>query len=284
MDNTCKATPLSELRKEKKKVSYRFQTNFSMRDTEYHKDWLSFYPQKSYFKFRLDSWGYFDPRPQISSNITSIAVLLILIMSLFTLSITWFHLLLLPFIFFGWGDFYLNLPFNSGKTDECENPSYGFYMYHVDPVPGKLNFPTEFIWQWNSYKSYTLPWGHTWIRSSILLKDGTWEHEKKGDRKEFYNDEWKEKQYMIEYDYVDKYDNTIIPTKVYVEEREWRPIWFKWTSLFAMVRRSIDVHFSEEVGSRKGSWKGGTIGCGYPMKKGESAMECIKRMELERTL
>jgi hypothetical protein len=87
----------------------------------------------------------------------------------------------------------------------------------------------------------------------------------------------------VNYDFLDKSDYTLIPTKVYVEEREWRQHWLKWTSMFAHVRRSIDVHFSKEVGSRKGSWKGGVLGCGYEMKKGESALQCIKRMELERT-
>ena len=283
--NNCKATPIAELarKKKKKSVSYKFKTKYTMADTEYYNNWLSFYPKGSYFKFRADLWGYFDPRPQISSNITSVITLLVLFVSLLTLTFTWYHLLLLPFLFLGWGDFYLNLPLDSGKTDEAESPSYGFYMYHVDPAPGKTNFPTCLIWQWGNYNSIDLPWAKQWVRTSILLKDGTWEHETRGNRKEFYNDEWKDEQYVIEYNYFDKSDNTIIPTKVYVDEREWRPRWFKWTGLFAYVSRSIDVHFSKEVGSRKGSWKGGVLGCGYSMKKGETALECIKRMEKERT-
>ena len=49
-----------------------------------------------------------------------------------------------------------------------------------------------------------------------------------------------------------KYDGEIIPTTIYVDEREWRPKWLKWTSLFAKKRRSIDIHFSKEVGKEKG--------------------------------
>jgi hypothetical protein len=285
MDNTAKQTPKNELHFEKKKekVTFKFQTKFTERETEDHNKWLSFYPKKCYFRFQLDSWGYFDPRPQISTNITSVLVILTLLVSLFTLTITLYHLVLIPFLFFGWGELFLNLPFNSGKTDECENPSYGFYMYHIDPVPKKVNFPTCFIWQWKNYKSFNMPWARTWIRTSILLKDNTWAHETKGNYKSFYKDKWKKQQYMIEYDFTDKYDNTIIPTKVYVEEREWRQHWLKWTKLFALVRKTIDVDFSKEVGGKKGSWKGGTVGCGYNMKKGETALECIKRMEKERT-
>lgn len=278
-------TPAHELdkNKEKEKISFKFKSIFSEKDTENYRDWFSFYPKGSYFKIRFSSYAYFDPRPQISSNITSVLVLAIIIVSILSLSVSWFHLLLLPFMFLGWGDFYLSLPFDTGKGNECDTPDYGFYMYHIDPAPGKLNFPTCFIWQWNNYKSWDMPWGYDWVRTSILLKDNTWAHETKGNRKEFYNDEWKDQQYMIEYDFVDKYDNTIIPTKVYVEEREWRQHWLKWTTLNSHVKRTIDVKFSKEVGSRKGSWKGGTIGCGYAMKKGETALQCIQRMEQERT-
>ena len=80
----------------------------------------------------------------------------------------------------------------------------------------------------------------------------------------------------------DKYDNEKIPTTIYVEEREWRPKWLKWTKMFAIINRTIDVHFSKEVGKRKGSWKGGTLGCGYTLRKNETPLECLKRMEVER--
>lgn len=284
MNNTkCNATPEKELIKKKKRKRFVFKSIFNESDTEYYKNWISFYPKKSYFKFKVDAWGYFDPRPQLISNVTSIIVVFVVLLSAITMSFSLFHLALIPFLFFGWGDFYINLPFDTGMTDECENPSYGFYMYHIDPIPKKINFPTCFIWQWGNYKSFDMPWAKTWIRTSILLKNGSWEHERKGDKKEFYNEEWKDRQYMVEYDFIDKSDNSVIPTKVYVEEREWRQHWLKFTRFFSTVRKTIDVHFSKEVGSRKGSWKGGTIGCGYPMKKGETALECIKRMESERT-
>lgn len=121
-----------------------------------------------------------------------------------------------------------------------------------------------------------------WVRTSILLKDDTWEHETKGNHKSFYNDEWKQKQKSWTYDFTDKYDGTIIPTTIYVDEREWRPKWLKWTSLFAKTRRTIDVHFSKEVGKEKGSWKGGTIGCSYELLPNEHPLDCLKRMEKER--
>jgi len=274
-------TPASELREEKKreKINFKFKTRFGEQVED--RSWCNIYFNRSYFKFEISPFSYFDPRPRILTNITSLIVIAVLLFSLLTLSIGWAHLLLLPFLFFGWGDIYLKLPFDTGK-DQSEHPSYGFYVYHIDPVPGKLNIPSCVIWQWGNYNSYDFPWAYTWVRSSVLLKNDTWEHEIKGDRKDFYEDKWKDIQYRIDYLFFDKSDETLIPTKVYVEEREWRAHWLKWTSLFSLVRRTIDVDFSKEVGSRKGSWKGGTVGCGYNMKKGETALECIKRMQEER--
>lgn len=49
-----------------------------------------------------------------------------------------------------------------------------------------------------------------------------------------------------------------------------------------MIRNSIDVYFDGEVGKETGSWKGGTIGCDYDLKKGETMLECLRRMEVER--
>lgn len=68
---------------------------------------------------------------------------------------------------------------------------------------------------------------------------------------------------------------------VYVDRITWRMRW--WPLLpFKKVRTSISVNFDGEVGEGTGSWKGGTIGCGYDMKLGETPLECLHRMERER--
>lgn len=69
---------------------------------------------------------------------------------------------------------------------------------------------------------------------------------------------------------------------VKVKEMEWRPRWFMWTTLFAQKRTSIDIEFDKEVGERTGSWKGGTLGCGYNLLPNETPLECLRRMEKER--
>lgn len=83
------------------------------------------------------------------------------------------------------------------------------------------------------------------------------------------------------YNYTDPYDGTVVPCKFWVEEMEWRPKWLKWTKRFALIKRFIEVEFSQEMGSKKDTWKGGTMGCSYEMLPDEHPKECIRRMEKE---
>lgn len=55
--------------------------------------------------------------------------------------------------------------------------------------------------------------------------------------------------------------------------------WLRWPR---WIRESIEVQFDGEVGERSGSWKGGTIGCGYTMLPGETPLQTLRRMEVER--
>lgn len=79
----------------------------------------------------------------------------------------------------------------------------------------------------------------------------------------------------------DDFDGQRITAKTVIEEREWRfgEGWFRWLSLFRrpMVRRSLDLSFSAEVGPRKGSWKGGTIGHSIDMLPGELHEAAFRR-------
>lgn len=79
----------------------------------------------------------------------------------------------------------------------------------------------------------------------------------------------------------DDFDGERITATTRIEEREWRfgERKFKWLSLFRApkVRRSLDLRFSAEVGKRKGSWKGGTIGTGIDMLPGELHEAAFRR-------
>lgn len=212
-------------------------------------DWLIFY-----FGWRFDIsyevCGYFDNRPRIN------------------LDLIFFNLTLI-------------LPFRNKWTDECDSPKYGIAIHNSTVWiyrggDGNMNGGTKW-WTWN------IPFfTKQWFRTSILLDNDSWEHEFKGNRKDFYKTEWKEKQKLWTYNYTDKYDGTIIPTTIYVTESEWRPKWLTWTPIFAKIKRYIDVHFSNECGQRKGGWKGGCTGCGYILLPTEHPLDCLKRMEKER--
>lgn len=87
----------------------------------------------------------------------------------------------------------------------------------------------------------------------------------------------------FEGDFID-YDGEVIPCTYTVQEFEWRPKWLKWTSLFAFIKREIDISFSHEAGPRKGSWKGGVLGIGHVMKENETPQECFERFTKEANL
>lgn len=249
-------------------------------------EWITFYP-KFNSSFYIEKAGYFDERPKIHTSITQLLVLILL--PLFVIQSFWF-LFFLPLVFFGWGKLYINLPIKTGIQD-CESAAYGF-NYHNNKIwiyiGGGGNFEGGKKW-----KTLTMPWDLTWVRTSTLMKGGyDWFHETKNNRINWSKDEeglilgsynWREKNKWKEtHKYVDSFDNTVVNATISVSEMEWRPLWFKWTSLFNKTRNSINIEFDQEVGKRKGSWKGGTIGCGYDLKKGETPLECLRRMEKER--
>lgn len=84
------------------------------------------------------------------------------------------------------------------------------------------------------------------------------------------------------------YDGEEIEAATHIEELEWRfgEGWFTWLSLFRRpkVRRSLDIAFSKEVGPRKGSWKGGTLGHSIEMLPGELHAEAFRRYAAEHRL
>lgn len=225
------------------------------KNTIYKNDWLEFCTGWKKLNFKIAPASYFDNRAMISFS-------------------------------FGWGQFFIHIPFIRSKYDECDPPEYGFYFYSVYGA-----MPTEFVIKMGKKgKTYYMPWNPEWVRTSMMLKDGTWMHERKGDRKRGIETNWwrketQEKLWKETYSYRYVLKNGTVQDRqatVTVEEREWRPRWFMWTSLFARKRRSIGIEFDQEVGERTGSWKGGTVGCGWELLPNETPLECLRRMEKER--
>ena len=251
------------------------------------KGWVSIYKGWR-FGLTVDKAGYFDERPQVNVTLTQvISFIVVPILVYINILFLW----LLPFVFIGYGKLYIHLPIRTGIQD-CDSAGWGI-DFHNDTLwiytGGGDNFEGGKKWI-----TFEMPYKLDWVRTSMLLKTdgvslhlgiGEWEHEVKGDRKDFYNDKWNDLLWEETHDYLYTLKSGKVQERkatIHVSEREWRPLWFKWTKLFSHVRRSIDVEFSDEVGERTGSWKGGTIGCGYHLLKGEIPLDCLRRMEKER--
>lgn len=79
----------------------------------------------------------------------------------------------------------------------------------------------------------------------------------------------------------DDYDGQRITATTQIEQRDYTfgEGWFQWLRFFRrdMVRRSLNIDFSAEVGPEKGSWKGGTTGHSIDMLPGELHESAFRR-------
>ena len=131
--------------------------------------------------------------------------------------------------------------------------------------------------RWGCFLPWT-QWRH--IRHSLYGLGG--EHvwtEPKGSKWNAYH-EAKDACPSVSFAFKD-FDGQELTATTLIEEREWRfgTGWFKWLSLFRprKVRRSLDIRFSGETGTEKGSWKGGTIGTSIDMLPGELHEAAFRR-------
>lgn len=214
-------------------------------------DWVTFYFRK-HFELTYSVCGYFDNRPEIN-------------IALFFFMLT------------------IKLPFRNKWTDECDAPTWGIAYHHQTfwiYRGGKGNMNGG-----NKWWTMDMPFKYEWVRTSNLRKDGTWEHETKGNRKEFWRDEWNDILWKETYPYTYVLKSGEVQHRlatIKVEEREWRWHWFKWLPFPKRISRDIGIDFNAEVGEQTGSWKGGCMGCGYNLLPNETPLECLRRMEKER--
>jgi hypothetical protein len=172
-----------------------------------------------------------------------------------------------------------------------------FVHFPIRYVPPSKREPYEREWQhwgftccedsvhihWNEWtKVCWLPWLNKVFQRHEVRRAGgswtpfvgSWERDKVPDGRE---------EFTLPYTYHlrsgEVQDRT---ATVFVERRAWRPKWFTWTSMFEKSRQTIDVRFSDEIGERTGSWKGGCVGCGWDMLPKETAEQTLRRMERER--
>lgn len=156
---------------------------------------------------------------------------------------------------------------------------YGWYIFgdHFMVYLGRCTDDSKTEQKWSCF----LPFA-TWrfVRHTLYNPDESiaWEGGNRAPFQEMWDAEKKiEKQVFRFRDF----DGEEIEARTHVEEREWRfgNGWFKWLSVFrrAKISRSIDIEFSKEVGPKKGSWKGGTLGHGSDIELGESQFSAFRR-------
>ena len=183
----------------------------------------------------------------------------------------------------GWGKFMVYLPFRTKLEEGCDMPRYGvavhndtFWIYKGgDYQDGQCQ---------NQWISWYLPFfSYTFVGHWIEDKDHNWV--RMSHRKHKGPEPWdfrKDKAYVEVHPYKYTLKNGTVQQRTAtctVEKRIWHRKWFPFLKRESTV---IDVEFSDEVGERSGSWKGGTIGCSYEMLPDETVYDTISRMERER--
>ena len=169
----------------------------------------------------------------------------------------------------GWGvwHFKIGKPNPSMSFEDMER-RYGFWCT-----------PNTIFFHWgDKLKSWHFPFlSWEFISHEILDKQGEWTN-----AHGIYGDD----RLSIAQSEVHPYTYTLRSGKVqnvgatctmerWIHHRKWFP-WSKRESV------SLQVEFSAEVGEGTGSWKGGTVGCGYDILPGESMLDCLCRMKRER--
>lgn len=149
---------------------------------------------------------------------------------------------------------------------------WGFY-YFADG--------SDLVFQWGKCrKRFAMPWQWCHIKCEVLRAGGIWVKKVAS-----YDKGEPDQRQVQEFQYRYTMKNGTVQertAKVFTERREWRQRWLQWTSMFAKVRTSIDITFSDEVGEETGSWKGGCVGCGWDLRSGETPEQALRRMESER--
>lgn len=181
-----------------------------------------------------------------------------------------------------WGHFNIKLPFKTRLGEGCDLPRYGvaihnntLWIYTGGDYDEQIGQCTK-----NQWFSWYLPFFN-------LEFDGHWIVDKEGEYvfmgKGMQSWDFRKTDAKLEtHPYTYTLKNGTVQNRtatISQEKRQWHRKWFPFLK---KENVSIDVEFNGEVGERTGSWKGGTTGCGYDMKSGETMLDTLKRMESER--
>ena len=230
---------------------------------------LEFYPQWERFSFFFSHGSDENPKFYLNTQLTTvIAFVLPFLFGVFFIPIS------LLLLYFGWGELFIWFPINAKNPEEFMDVGrWGFYNYGHET---KFNIDDFWICWGKKYWVFNYPWSFVHYKHEVFLKNQTWQK---------YNENLEDQIFRLKYPYSYVLNNDEVQTTtatIYKTRREWRRKWLPFTSLFARKLTSIDVSFDHQIGEGAGSWKGGVLGCGYDMKKGETMGDTLRRMEIER--
>lgn len=174
--------------------------------------------------------------------------------------------------------FYINIAlfYTKKETRRWDDSGRKWGFYFMDR--------RNFVWRWGKfYWSFDIPFiSSVFVKTEILSLDRKRVVHLCGQGIESFSakdEAVKNHTASLPYKYeLLKGESQDVVAAVHIER--WTRRW-KWTP-FKTRQDSIWVNFSAEVGPERGSWKGGVTGCGWSMKRGESLVQCLRRMERER--
>ena len=169
-------------------------------------------------------------------------------------------------------------------TDDAMHLHYGAQTFDSSTDHSKCIFLPWLTKRYHRFSLYELDGRHFWtkLESETRKQRKVW---RKAGAKGWFDQFAEQKTQEAEcpkivFSFLD-YDKEQIFARCHVEEREWRhgTGWFTWLSLFRkpLVRRCLSLEFDREVGARKGSWKGGTLGHAVEMLPGDSPEWAFRR-------
>lgn len=161
------------------------------------------------------------------------------------------------------GHFQFYFPWHKTYPDheQCSGPKFGFAIFALDPWN-----PSLWLWWGNSDGRSATP-----RKSAIIYGPWDWGSAHRFDKEPVDGEH--DFSYTLKSGEVQNRK-----AKLEIHELEWHRWWLPWKR----VSRGIWVDFDGEVGERTGTWKGGTVGCGYDLLPNETPLECFRRMESER--
>lgn len=179
---------------------------------------------------------------------------------------------------------FLKSPFDFKQDKDGNGQTYGFYTYP------SFKSPEALVLEWGHKRLHIdMPWTYKWYSTELLDWDYKTIYEDRVGKRSSWEEQFSIKEKWIKsdaktFDYTYTLKNGTVQHRkatCIVERRTWKMRGWPWKKY---AKTTLEVTFNDEVGERTGSWKGGTIGCGYEMLPGETAEQTLRRMERERTL